>query len=75
MISPLISPSPKVLAEMGHGDEIIFSHGPFPADSMGHRLFAPMGSKVSDLLQAVIPLFELSEPRPPSGEDHGAAER
>ena len=35
-ISPLISPELlKVLAEMGHGDEIIFSDAHFPAHSMG----------------------------------------
>lgn len=33
-ISPLISPTLlKVLAEMGHGDEIIFSDAHFPAHS------------------------------------------
>ncbi|HBI13761.1 MAG TPA: fucose isomerase, partial [Akkermansia sp.] len=31
-ISPLISPSLlKILAEMGHGDEIVFSDAHFPA--------------------------------------------
>ena len=35
-ISPLISPELlKVLAEMGHGDEIIFFFFFFPAHSMG----------------------------------------
>ncbi|HDW6013796.1 TPA: L-fucose mutarotase [Salmonella enterica subsp. enterica serovar Typhi] len=35
-ISPLISPTLlKVLAEMGHGDEIIFSDAHFPAHSLG----------------------------------------
>lgn len=34
-ISPLISPDLlKVLAQMGHGDEIIFADAHFPAHSM-----------------------------------------
>ncbi|EMR5894512.1 L-fucose mutarotase [Escherichia coli] len=38
-ISPLISPELlKVLAEMGHGDEIIFSDAHFPAHSMGPQV-------------------------------------
>ncbi len=38
-ISPLISPDLlKVLAEMGHGDEIIFSDAHFPANSMGPQV-------------------------------------
>jgi L-fucose mutarotase/ribose pyranase (RbsD/FucU family) len=41
-ISPLISPDLlKVLAEMGHGDEIIFSDAHFPAHSMGPQVIAP----------------------------------
>lgn len=42
-ISPLISPTLlKALAEMGHGDEIIFSDAHFPAQSLARRSFAPM---------------------------------
>lgn len=41
-ISPLISPELlKVLAEMGHGDEIIFPM-PISAHSMGPQVIAPM---------------------------------
>ncbi len=62
-ISPLISPELlKVLAEMGHGDEIIFSDAHFPAHSMGPQVIRADradGLLVSDLLQAIIPLFEL----------------
>ena len=63
-ISPLISPELlKVLAEMGHGDEIIFSDAHFPAHSMGP--IRADGLLVSDLLQAIIPLFELDSYAPP----------
>ena len=54
-ISPLISPSLlKILAEMGHGDEIVFSDAHFP----GHT-FNPTVLRADGLLGAVIPLFEL----------------
>lgn len=43
-ISPLISPELlKVLAEMGHGDEIIFLMPISPPTVWGRRLYAPMG--------------------------------
>ena len=43
-ISPLISPDLlKVLAEMGHGDEIIFSDAHFPAHSMGPQVIRADG--------------------------------
>ncbi|EEZ9948971.1 L-fucose mutarotase [Escherichia coli] len=65
-ISPLISPELlKVLAEMGHGDEIIFSDANFPAHSMGPQVIRADGLLVSDLLQAIIPLFELDSYAPP----------
>ena len=65
-ISPLISPQLlKTLAEMGHGDEIIFSDAHFPAHSMGPKVIRADGLKVSDLLTAIIPLFELDSYAPP----------
>jgi L-fucose mutarotase len=53
-----------VLAEMGH-DEIIFSDAHFPAHSMGPQVLRADGLRVSDLLQAIIPLFELDSYAPP----------
>ena len=65
-ISPLISPDLlKVLAEMGHGDEIIFSDAHFPAHSMGPQVIRADGLQVDALLQAIIPLFELDSYAPP----------
>jgi len=59
-ISPLISPMLlKTLAEMGHGDEIIFADAHFPAHSLGPQVIRADGLSVSALLAAVIPLFEL----------------
>lgn len=65
-ISPLISPQLlKTLAEMGHGDEIIFSDAHFPAHSMGPKVIRADGLRVSELLAAIIPLFELDSYAPP----------
>lgn len=50
---------------MGHGDEIIFSDAHFPAHSMGPQVIRADGLLVSDLLQAIIPLFELDSYAPP----------
>lgn len=59
-ISPLISPELlKTLAEMGHGDEIIFADAHFPGHSIGPKVIRADGLHVSDLLAAIIPLFEL----------------
>lgn len=59
-ISPLISPTLlKVLAEMGHGDEIIFSDAHFPAHTFNANVIRADGLKVDALLAAIIPLFEL----------------
>ncbi|MDF7823894.1 L-fucose mutarotase [Pontiellaceae bacterium B12227] len=60
-IDPIVSPELlKVLAEMGHGDEIVLSDAHFP----GHT-FCPKnvmrgdGLQIPDLLEGIIPLFEL----------------
>ncbi len=60
-INPIVSPTLlKVLAEMGHGDEIVLSDAHFP----GHT-FCPKnvlrgdGLQIPDLLEGIIPLFEL----------------
>jgi len=60
-INPIISPDLlKLLAEMGHGDEIILADAHFP----GHT-FCPKnvlrgdGLQIPDLLEGIIPLFEL----------------
>ena len=59
-ISPLLSPELlKVLSEMGHGDEIVFSDAHFPAHSLGPQVLRADGLKVAELLDALLPLFEL----------------
>ena len=49
----------KALMEMGHGDEIVFGDANFPAVSMGRPVIHLEGSKIIDLLQAVMPYFPL----------------
>lgn len=59
-ISPLISPSLlKILAEMGHGDEIVFSDAHFPGHTFNPTVLRADGLGADALLAAVIPLFEL----------------
>ncbi|WP_430816380.1 L-fucose mutarotase [Carboxylicivirga sp. RSCT41] len=59
-ISPLISPQLlEAMARMGHGDEIIFADAHFPGESLNERVIRADGLKVADLLEAVLPLFEL----------------
>lgn len=59
-ISPLVSPDLlKTLAEMGHGDEIVFSDAHFPAHSFNAKVLRADGIAADRLLAAVAPLFEL----------------
>ncbi|MDR2775015.1 MAG: L-fucose mutarotase [Tannerella sp.] len=59
-ISSLISPDLlKILAEMGHGDEIVFGDSNFPAASHAQRLIRADGHSITALLDAILPLFPL----------------
>lgn len=59
-ISPLLQPELlKILAEMGHGDEIVIGDANFPAATMGKRCVRCDGHKVTDLLDAILQLFPL----------------
>ena len=62
-ISPVVSPDLlKVLAEMGHGDEIVFSDAHFPAHYFGKNcayVLRADGLKADQLLAGIEPLFEL----------------
>ncbi len=59
-ISPVISPGLlKVLAEMGHGDEIVFSDAHFPGHTFNANTLRADGITADTLLKAIIPLFEL----------------
>ncbi|MDR1406466.1 MAG: hypothetical protein LBJ23_00280 [Tannerella sp.] len=59
-INPIISPELlKILAEMGHGDEIVFGDSNFPAASHAQRLVRADGHSITALLDAILPLFPL----------------
>ena len=61
-ISPILSPDLlKVLASMGHGDEIVIADGNFPADSMANRLVRLDGHGVVPILNAVLDLIPLDK--------------
>jgi len=59
-ISPLISPDLLgVLARMGHGDEIILADAHFPGETFNQHVLRADGLKIPQLLEAILPLFEL----------------
>lgn len=59
-ISPLLSPQLlDVMARMGHGDELVLADAHFPGESFGKRVVRADGLRIADLLEAIMPLFEL----------------
>jgi L-fucose mutarotase len=59
-IAPCISPDLlKVLAEMGHGDEIILADAHFPGHTLNARILRADGVSITMLLEGILPLFEL----------------
>ena len=59
-IHPVIGPELlKVLAEMGHGDEIILADAHFPGHSFNDQVLRADGVKITTLLDGILPLFEL----------------
>lgn len=66
-ISPIFSP--ELLATiyaMGHGDELVLADAHFPAETVNPRVIRADGLRIPDLLDAILPLFELDtyEPDP-----------
>jgi len=59
-IAPCISPDLlKVLAEMGHGDELILADAHFPGHTVNARVLRADGLGIPALLDGILPLFEL----------------
>ena len=51
-ISPIISPELlKVIAEMGHGDELVLADANFPGTSIGKRCIRCDGHGCADVVQ------------------------
>ncbi len=48
----------KILAEMGHGDELVLSDAHFPAHSLHQKVVRADGISVATLLEGIAPLFE-----------------
>jgi L-fucose mutarotase len=65
-ISRYVSPELlAVLHEMGHGDEIILADAHFPGHSIGPRVIRADGISIQNLLDGILPLFELDSYAPP----------
>jgi L-fucose mutarotase len=61
-ISPLFSPELlAALYQMGHGDEIVLGDANFPGHNVNDRVIRADGLLIEDLLDAILPLFELDE--------------
>jgi L-fucose mutarotase len=59
-ISPCLSPELlKTLHEMGHGDELVLADAHFPGHTFGRRVLRADGLNIPQLLDAILPLFEL----------------
>lgn len=59
-ISPLLSPELlATLNRMGHGDSIILADAHFPGESFNEYVLRADGLRIPDLLDAILPLFEL----------------
>lgn len=50
-----------ILADMGHGDEIVIVDANFPAASMAQRLVQMPGISATDMLEAVLSLLPLDD--------------
>ena len=61
-ISPVVSPELlKVIAEMGHGDELVISDGNFPGASVGRRCVRLDGHGGAEVMRGLIDLFPLDD--------------
>ncbi|NWK56208.1 L-fucose mutarotase [Verrucomicrobiaceae bacterium N1E253] len=59
-ISPILSPELlATLCRMGHGEEILLADGHFPAHEFSDTVIRADGLSIPDLLDAILPLFEL----------------
>ena len=61
-ISPILSPELlKTLYEMGHGDELLLADAYFPGHTLGRRVVRADGLHITQLLDAILPLFALEK--------------
>lgn len=65
-ISPVFTPELlAVLYRMGHGDEIVLADAHFPGHSLGPQVLRADGISIRQLLEGILPLFELDSYAPP----------
>ena len=65
-ISPLVPPALlRIIAEMGHGDEIVISDAFFQAHTYGQRVIRLDGVPADALIAALAPLFTLDSYKTP----------
>ena len=61
-ISPLISPELlATLSRMGHGDELVLADAHFPGETFNNRVLRADGIRIPDLLDAILPIWELDQ--------------
>lgn len=59
-LSPLLGPELlATLCRMGHGDELVLADAHFPGETFGRRVLRADGLRIPDLLDAILPVFEL----------------
>ena len=59
-IAPCISPELlKILAEMGHGDEILLADAHFPGHTFCQKVVRADGMAITTLIDGILPIFEL----------------
>ena len=59
-ISPLLSPELlAVMCRMGHGEELVLADAHFPAHQFSNTVIRADGLNIPDLLDSILPLFEL----------------
>jgi L-fucose mutarotase len=57
--TPVISPELlKILAEMGHGDELVLADAHFPGHTFCKKVIRADGIRIPALLENILPLFE-----------------
>jgi L-fucose mutarotase len=65
-IAPCVSPDLlKILAEMGHGDEIVLADAHFPGHSVNARVLRADGLGIATLVDGILPILELDSYAPP----------
>lgn len=59
-IPPILSPELlKILAEMGHGDELTIGDGNYPGERLGRRVVRLDGHGVPEILDAILQVLPL----------------